>query len=183
MSNSNYQKYLKYKLKYLDLKNELEGGNNQLEYENDELNGGANPLNIQINDPDELQHLQNDINKKVLDFKKQFNDLTQENQQLKTALSVAQSSSVPQSSVAQSSSVAQPLRVAQSSSVAQPSVPQPSVAQSAHSLFSSKSSSTPQSQSEYDDIELAKLIHLKSNGGKLSSTDQVKYDNLIQKYA
>jgi hypothetical protein len=43
MSNTNYEKYLKYKLKYLELKNELEGGDNELEggYNDDELEGGA----------------------------------------------------------------------------------------------------------------------------------------------
>ena len=43
MSNTNYQKYLKYKLKYLELKNELEGGDNELEggYNDDELEGGV----------------------------------------------------------------------------------------------------------------------------------------------
>ena len=68
MSNTNYEKYLKYKLKYLELKNELEGGNNELEGGNNELEGGAGGADkadgtiiITINSSKEIYDLETQI--------------------------------------------------------------------------------------------------------------------------
>jgi hypothetical protein len=76
MSNTNYQKYLKYKLKYLELKNELEGDVNELkgggnEYEYDELEGGnaeAEKLKNEINTA--LEAVKNDYLKLEDKYKK-----------------------------------------------------------------------------------------------------------------
>ena len=84
MSNSNYQKYLKYKLKYLELKNEFEGGNNQLEggnyeYEEDnELEGGG-PIQIEIQDAASLKNLEAEILTLVRLVNESFEKLSKEN--------------------------------------------------------------------------------------------------------
>ena len=93
MSNTNYEKYLKYKLKYLELKNELEGGNNELEGGNNELEGGYNynneleggddPVNITIIDPQDLYNLQVNILTEVEQVNKELERLTNENTKLK----------------------------------------------------------------------------------------------------
>ena len=86
MSNTNYEKYLKYKLKYLELKNELEGGNNELEggdyYDyNNELEGGA-PRQITIENYQALQDLQGEILKEVEDVNKKLAEVISENNKL-----------------------------------------------------------------------------------------------------
>ena len=77
MSNTNYEKYLKYKLKYLELKNELEGGNNELEGGNNELEGGAGgadkadgTITITINSSKEIY----DLETQILNEVKKVND-------------------------------------------------------------------------------------------------------------
>ena len=90
MSNTNYEKYLKYKLKYLELKNELEGGNNELEggYNyNNELEGGDDPVNITIKDPQSFYKLQEDI-------LTELEQVNQENAKLKLELAKAKATSV-----------------------------------------------------------------------------------------
>jgi hypothetical protein len=89
MSNSNYQKYLKYKLKYLELKNELEGDNNQLEggnYEYEEYNELEGGDTIEIRDINELKQIQKEITEQVTEVKTSFNKLELENTDLKKEL-------------------------------------------------------------------------------------------------
>ena len=61
MSNTNYEKYLKYKLKYLELKNELEGGNNELEGGAGGADKADGPITITINSSNEIYDLETQI--------------------------------------------------------------------------------------------------------------------------